>query len=48
MPIVIELVDVQEKTAKQAEGKAKGQIIDRRDAERRARKTERDIGIPQQ
>ena len=42
------LVDVQEKTAKQAEGKAKGQIIDRRDAERRARKTERDIGIPQQ
>lgn len=42
------LVDVQEKTEKQVEGKAKGQIIERREAERRARKTERDLGIPQQ
>jgi hypothetical protein len=41
-------VDVQEKTEKQVEGKAKGQIIERREAERRARKTERDLGIPQQ
>jgi hypothetical protein len=42
------LIDIQEKTPKQVEGKEKGAIIQRKNAERRARSIERNIGIPQE